>query len=59
MCLPAFRKVFPRENSNTWTPDYWISFLLIGLPAGDDGRTVLGAGIYYLYSSITFVDYVF
>ena len=41
----AFRKVYPRENAHRWIPDYWISFLLIGMPAGDDGRTVLGAGL--------------
>ena len=41
----AYRKVFPRENVNSWIPDYWISFLLCGLPAGDEGRVVLGAGI--------------
>ena len=42
----AFRKVFPRENANTWIPDYWMAFLLVGLPASDDGRAVLGAGKY-------------
>ena len=45
----AFRKVIIRENANQWIPDYWISFLLIGMPAGEDGRTVLGAGLFYLY----------
>ena len=40
----AFRKVYVRENVNTWLPDYWLAFLLIGLPSGAEGRTVLGAG---------------
>ena len=36
--------MYPRENPETWIPDYWIAFLLVGLPAGDNGRAVLGAG---------------
>ena len=39
-----YAKIFRKEVSNLWYPTYWLSFLLIGLPADKEGRTVLGAG---------------
>ena len=39
-----YAKIFRKEVSNLWYPTFWLSFLLIGLPADKEGRTVLGAG---------------
>ncbi len=41
-----YRRISQRQDPKKWYPDYWLSFLLLGFPAGDNGRTVLGAGNY-------------
>ena len=41
----AYLRVFSKEDSDSWTPHYWLAFILIGLPAGNQGRAVLSAGI--------------
>ena len=39
-----YNKIFKKTSSQTWYPIYWLSFLLIGFAAGEEGKTVLGAG---------------
>lgn len=38
-----FRTVLQKKKRD-WVPDYWLSFLLCGLPAGDQGKRALFAG---------------
>ena len=38
-------KISRKSTAIQWFPIYWLSFLLIGFPSGENGRTVLGAGI--------------
>ena len=40
-----FKKVFVKVKPSTYYPTYWLTFLLIGRPAGKDGRPPLEAGI--------------
>ena len=40
----SYATVFKKQDPDTWTPTYWLSFLLIGLAAGKEGRNVLHAG---------------
>ncbi len=42
-----YKKISQKQDPKKWYPDYWLTFLLLGLAAGVDGRTVLGAGLYY------------
>ena len=39
-----YTKISRNANASQWYPSFWLSFLLMGFAAGDDGRTVLGAG---------------
>ncbi len=39
-----YHKISQKQDPKRWFPDYWLTFLLLGLAAGDNGRTVLGAG---------------
>ncbi len=48
-----FKKVFVKVKPSTYYPTYWLTFLLIGRPAGKDGRPPLEAGIYFIYQCIT------
>ncbi len=37
-------KLTTKQNQKEWFSTSWLTFLLMGFPAGDDGRTVVGAG---------------
>ena len=37
-------KLTRKQDPKEWFSTSWLSFLLMGFPAGDNGRTVLGAG---------------
>ncbi len=39
-----YQKLTRKQNPKEWFSTSWLTFLLMGFPAGDDGRTVLGAG---------------
>ena len=39
-----FRKVFTKWHGMTYYPTYWLCFLLMGRPAGKEGRPCLEAG---------------
>ena len=39
-----YHKISQKQDPKRWFPDYWLTFLLLGLAAGNNGRTVLGAG---------------
>ena len=39
-----YMKLTNKQNPKEWFSTSWLTFLLMGFPAGDEGRTVLGAG---------------
>ncbi len=45
-------KLTQKQNPKEWFSTSWLTFLLIGFPAGDDGRTVVGAGNFLLLITI-------
>ena len=51
--ISNFRKVFPKSKIASYYPTYWLTFMLLGRPAGKAGRPPLEAGIIfciYIYS---------
>jgi hypothetical protein len=43
-----YQKVFCKERPESFYPHYWITFMLLGRPAGKNGRPPLEAGYYTL-----------
>ena len=42
-----YLKISQKQDPKRWFPDYWLTFLLLGLGASNNSRTVLGAGNKY------------
>ena len=39
-----YSKIFLKMDPQFFYPTYWLTFLILGFPAGEEGRTILGAG---------------